>query len=99
MSLQTRTEKLTLLTKIVSGSITPKQLAQFQISREPILVTMKLTDDEFADYQDPKEPTYHIEVSWIPGQSHKVVSYFEYPDGHIEYVDDKKDLPNSSSQS
>jgi hypothetical protein len=86
--LQTRAEKLALLNKIVSGSVTPKQITQFQISREPIQVTMKLTDDEFADYHDPIEPTYHIEVSLIAGQSNNVVRYYRHPDGRIDYLPD-----------
>ncbi|GAB4038679.1 hypothetical protein [Spirosoma jeollabukense] len=74
-----RIEKLALLTSILTGTATPKQIVDLRKSGEPIYLTLNL-DDELTPY-DPDEPTYHIDV-YNDGTTR---CYDRYPDGRVEY--------------
>ena len=77
-----RTAKINLLSSLLAGKATAKQVADLRQSQEPIYLTLNLGDDENPFEQDPDQPTYHIEISdnWK-----EVVRYYKYPDGRIEY--------------
>lgn len=78
-----RIEKIKMLTALMTGTATPKQIADLRESGEPIHLTLNLGDDENPFEQDPNEPTYHIDIfdNWK-----KTIRYFKYPDGRIEEV-------------
>ncbi|SOD99791.1 hypothetical protein [Spirosoma fluviale] len=76
-----RTQKIHLLTALVTGTATSKQLADLRQSQEPIYLTLNLGTDNNPMEQDPNEPTYHIDI-YSDGT---VNCYDLYPDGQIEY--------------
>jgi hypothetical protein len=76
-----RTAKINLLTSLLAGKATAKQVADLRQSQEPIYLTLQLGDDEDPFEQDPDEPTFHIEV-YADGTTK---SYDRYPNGRIEY--------------
>ncbi|SOD99767.1 hypothetical protein SAMN06269250_0153 [Spirosoma fluviale] len=57
-----RTEKVLLLTALIKGTVTSKQLADLRQSQEPIYLTLNLGTDDNPMEQSPNEPTYHIDV-------------------------------------
>ncbi|GAB3639710.1 hypothetical protein [Spirosoma arcticum] len=74
-----RAEKLALLSKIVEGRLTNKVVSDIRKSREPMYITLDLTDGE--NVLEPNDPTYHIEVfdDWKHTRC-----YWQYADGRIE---------------
>jgi hypothetical protein len=76
-----RIQKLNLLTALITGTVTPKQVADLRQSMEPIRLTLILGDEDNPFEQDPNEPTYCIDV-YSDGTSK---CYDRYPDGRIEY--------------
>lgn len=79
-----RIDKLALLSKIVEGRLTDKDVSDLRKSREPILITLNLGDD--SDSQPDNDPTYHIEISDDWKQSR---CYWQYADGRVEDVSRK----------
>lgn len=76
-----RTQKIHLLTALIRGTATTKQLTDLRQSQEPIQLTMVLGDEDNPFEQDPNEPTYHIEI-YADGT---VKCYDLYTNGRIEY--------------
>lgn len=78
-----RIAKTKLLTTLMTGTATAKQIADLRESQEPLYLTLNLGDDENPYEPDPDEPTYHIDIfdNWK-----KTIRYFKYPDGRIEEV-------------
>ena len=77
--LSNRAEKLTLLSKIVAGTLTDKDVSDLRKSREPLYITMDLGDGEGTPDED--DPSYHIEI-WDNWQQTRC--YWKYADGRIE---------------
>ena len=77
-----RTSKLILLSKIVEGRLSTKDVSDIRKSREPIYITLNLGDDESP--LEPNDPTYHIEISDDWKQSR---CYWQYADGRVEEID------------
>ncbi|WP_020602568.1 hypothetical protein [Spirosoma spitsbergense] len=77
--LPTRAEKLALLSKIVVGKLSAKEVSDLRKSREPLYITMDLSDGEGTPDED--DPTYHIEI-WDNWQQTRC--YWKYADGRIE---------------
>ena len=77
-----RTEKLSLLTSLLNGTVTPKQLDAIRDSQKPLELTMNLDDEDEPIPLDPDQPIYHIELY----SDHTTKSYYRYPDGRIEYL-------------
>ena len=83
-----RAGKLALLSKIVEGRLSTKDVSDIHKSREPIYITLNLGDDESP--LEPNDPTYHIEISDDWKQSR---CYWQYADGHIEEIDKATNRP------
>ena len=81
--LNSRADKLALLSKIVEGRLTDKVVSDIRKSREPIRITMNIGDGESP--LEPNDPTYYIEISdnWKCFRR-----YNRYADGRIEELDD-----------
>lgn len=80
--LPTRADKLALLTKIVSGALTQKDINDLRKSREPIRITLNIGDERTP--KRTNDPTCHTELSadW------KVIRrYNQYADGRIEELE------------
>ncbi|GAB3019055.1 hypothetical protein [Spirosoma pulveris] len=76
-----RIQKIHLLTALLTGTATAKQLADLRQSQEPIYLTLNLGTDGNPIEQDPNEPTYHIDVH----SDGTVNRYDRYPNGQITY--------------
>ena len=72
-----RAEKITLLNSLLTGTATPKQIADLRKSVEPIHLRMNIGDDD----QDstPNDPVYCIDV-YSDGTTQ---CYDKYADGRI----------------
>ena len=79
-----RAGKLALLSKIVEGRLSNKDVSDIRKSREPMYITLCLGDEE--NQPEPNDPTYHIEIydDWKQSRC-----YWQYADGHIEEVINK----------
>lgn len=76
-----RTQKIHLLTALITGTATSKQITDLRQSMEPIQLTFILGDEDDPFEQDPNEPTYHIDA-YADGTTK---CYDRYPDKRIEY--------------
>lgn len=76
-----RTQKIHLLTALITGTATSKQITDLRQSMEPIHLTFIIGEEDDPFEQDPNEPTYHIEV-FADGTTK---CYDRYSDGRTEY--------------
>ncbi|MDB5242615.1 MAG: hypothetical protein JWP57_3240 [Spirosoma sp.] len=79
MILGNRKDKLALLSALVNGSATPKQISDLHKSREVIYLTMQLDDSE--EPQESDYPEYHMEFD----RNWKLIRHYDlFEDGRIE---------------
>ena len=86
--LNSRADKLALLSKIVEGRLTAKVVGDIRKSREPMYITLCLGEEENQPEQN--DPTYHIEIydDWKQSRC-----YWQYADGRIEELDKASNRP------
>lgn len=76
-----RTDKLALLSKIVEGRLSSKEIIDIRKGWEPMHITLNLGDWDTPIEQGPDEPTYHIEI-YTDGTTK---CYDRYPYERLEY--------------